>query len=320
MSIPRLATLVLTLAGALCPPAPAQQTPSFPHRVTDGLADLRNQAVLDADPGSRRRGRALLEETASRHGAAAWDRYTTAEVVGVDHWSKPGPWWPAQHQRVRLLQLLGTFTSRARLLDGPGRDQLWGLQSWAPYRQATPDAPPSFSATPDPAVDFYLPTLHYFNELIFRLRAASTVVEAGSATLDGRSYRLLFVTWGDPAPRDGVDHYVLWIDRGTGLVGKAHYTVRDIAAMSRTPPEQRPAMRAGAVGTMHYGDYRRVQGVRFPFGQRVTVFGPREAEDPATDFLHAFLVDSVRFDPVPASALVVDPTLPPPADVKPPAD
>ena len=289
----------------------------FPHTVTGGWADLRNAAVLAAGEAERARGRDLLTRTAERHGLAAWRGYATLTVVARDDWDEAGPWWPAQSQLVRLEQLNGTFTSRAELLDGPGRGQVWGVQSWRGYKIVPPARAPRFSEAPDGALSFYLPSLHYFNELPFRLLAAPNVVHAGEARLDGRDYELVFVSWEEGAPSGEHDQYVLWIAADSGLVEKAHYTVREAAALA--PPEQAEVMRAGAVGTIHYGDYRDVGGVAIPFLQVVTLFGPEQALAPVEeDFFHRIVVSEARWDAVPPDALEPDPELPPAADRKPP--
>jgi hypothetical protein len=297
---------------------PAAAQPTLPHAVTDGLADLRTEAVREADDAARQRGRALLDATALRHGLEAWRGFSTFEAVAADRWSRPGPWWPQQDQRIRMQQRVGTFTSRVELLDGPAAGEIWGIQSWAPYRRAGSSTEARFLDGPEGALRFYLPSLHYFNELIFRLQRAPTAIDAGEATLGGRVYDRVFVTWGDPHPRDQVDHYVLWIARDSGLVEMAHYTVRDIAVLGLAPEDQRELMRAGAAGTIHYSDFRDVGGVLFPFRQVVTLLGPEQAPDPLTDdFVHLLEVESAGFDGFTAELLTPDPARGAPADTKP---
>jgi hypothetical protein len=293
-----------------------QRSSEWPHAVTGGWADLRNDAVLEAGDAERARGRALLVRTAERHGLAAWHGYSTLTVVERDDWDEPGPWWPAQSQLLRLDQLNGTFTSRAELLDGPGQGQIWGVQSWRGYKVVPPAREPRFTAERDGALAFYLPSLHYFNELPFRLLAAPTIVHAGEARLEERDYELVFVSWDEGAPSGEHDQYVLWIANDSGFVEKAHYTVREAAAMA--PAEQAEVLRAGAVGTIHYGDYRDVGGVAIPFLQVVTLFGPEQAVPPvAENFFHRVVLSEARWDAVAPSALQPDPTLPPAADRKP---
>ncbi len=313
--------LALSLALGLVAASPhvgRSQPSEFPHRVTDGWADLRSQAVLEAREESRSRGRALLARVAERHGLAAWRRYRTLTVVAHDEWAEPGSWWPTASQAFRLDQLNGTFTSRAELLDGPAQGEIWGVQSWRGYKIMPPAAGALFASERDGALLFYLPSLHYFNELPFRLLAAPTVVDAGEGRLGNRTYDLVFVSWDEAGPSGEHDQYVLWIGRDSGLVEKAHYTVREAAALAS--PEQREMMKAGAVGTIHYEDYRDVGGVALPFRQTVTLFGPEQAVEPlAESFFHRILVSEARWDVVSPAALVPDPALPAPADRKPAA-
>ncbi|MDA8020992.1 MAG: hypothetical protein MPN21_26440 [Thermoanaerobaculia bacterium] len=303
----------------LVTPASVLSAQELPHRVTDGLADLRPEGLDVTAPQVAERGRALLRAAWERHGGAAWKEHATLQMTGTDFWREPGPWWPQQNQDVRLLQLLGTFTSRATLLDGPGAGSVWGLQSWRPYKVSADDSRPTFLDT-DLAIEFYLTSLHYFNELPFRLMDAPIVADLGPEELHGLTYDRVFVTWNAPQPTTDADHYVVWIERFRGLITKTHYTVRDAATMPFVPDEQRPMMRAGAAGTIHFSDFRTVDGVELPFRHVVTMFGPHEAgpdpgESPA--WVHIFEAREAAFDGEPAPSLLPDPTLPDPADRKP---
>jgi hypothetical protein len=271
-----------------------------------GHADLRNEAVRRAGPDSERRGRELLEGLAERHGLAAWRRHTTMEVLATDSWPGGGPWWPEATQRFRTQALLGTFTSRAELLDGRGRGVVWGIQAWACYKGKSSDVAPTFLSEPDRAITFYLPTLQYFNELPFRLRSAPIVRDAGEARHRGRAYERVFVTWGGPEPRAEHDQYVLWIDRETGLLSKVRYTLRDGVAWM--PPVQATLFRSVMVGTMHYEGYREVQGVMVPHVQTVVLPPPELSRYPLHEHaFHRLEMDEARFDTVSREALLPDP-------------
>lgn len=305
---------VVAVASSLSASSPL----GFPHRVTDGLSDLRDPEVLRATERDRARGRQLLEAAAERQGRAAWRRYRVLEVVGVDRWPEQGPWWPQIDQRVSLEQLLGTFTSRARLLDGPRAGEIWGVQAWRSYQRASDEAPASIPAERHLMATFYLPTLHYFNELVFRLLDASLIVDAGERSLGGRAYDRVFVSWGASQPRPDADQYVLWIGKASGLVEKAHYTVRDVVDLPFVPEAQRDGVRAGSAGTIHFEAFRDIGGVQFPFVHTVTLFGPEQVEVPLDQaFVHRFEVESVRFDTVEVEALLPLAGLPAPGDRKP---
>ncbi len=288
----------------------------FALTLGTGHADVRPMAVRYPAPDSERRGRERLERLAERHGLSAWKRHTTMEVVGKDSWPGGGPWWPEATQRFRTLALLGTFTSRAELLDGRAEGEVWGIQAWACYKRRPGDAAPAFLAKPDRAISFYLPTLQYFNELPFRLRQAPIVLDAGAARHRGRAYDRVFVTWGGAEPRAEHDQYVLWIDRETGLLGMVRYTLRDGVAW--LPPVPAALFRSVMMGTMHYEDYRDVQGVMVPFVQTVVLPPPELTRYPLREHaFHRLELTEARFDAVPREALLPDSALGDGGDRKP---
>lgn len=304
--------LTLLSAGISVGAVLAQQ---LPHRLIDGLPDLRTEAVLTADHEAHARGRALLEAAAKRQGYDAWLEHETFEVIGLDRWRRI-LWWPQSEQRLRVQLLTGTFTSRVELLDGPAAGEYWGIQSWAPYRQKAAGSEVEFLDEPNGTHEFYLPTLHYLAELPFRLLEASVVIDAGPASVDGTEYHRVFASWGTPEPNEKVDQYVVWIGRRSGLVEKAHFTLRDFPAYR--PVEQRAALVASSVSTIHYEDFREIDGVAVPFVYTITRFGPEQAKTPLDqEFLHRFEADSARFDAFDRTLLIPDSSRSAPADAKP---
>lgn len=281
-------------------------------------ADLRNSEARRATPEAAAKGRELLERVAERHGLKAFNNHTTMETVAADAWAGGSPWWPEPVQRYRSQALLGTFSSRVELLDGPRRGEVWGLQAWAPYRRASLNAEPLFLDKPAPEIEFYLPTLQYFAELPFRLLEADVVLHAGTASHRGREYELLFVTWESPEPDPRLDQYVLWVDRQTLLIEMVRYTVREAVALA--PESARAIYRTLALGTMHYHDYREVEGVWIPFVQTVTLPEPRLTEYPLeNNFFHRLVIEEARFDTVDERALAPSDQHGRPADAKPAA-
>lgn len=267
--------------------------------------DLRNAEVRAERPDAERRGRELLARMSERHGLSAFRRHATMQATACDRWPGGSAWWPQDVQCFRSQARLGTFSSRVELLDGPERGDVWGLQSWAPYRGRAGETP-AFLSESDPAITFYLPTLQYFNELPFRILGASIVRAAGEAHLGGRTYDRVFATWGRPEPNGDHDQYVLWIDRETGLLSKVRYTVREAAA--RMSASQRRWLRPIILGTMHYEDYRSVDGVMMPFAQTVTLSPPELTREPlSSHHFHRLEVREVAFDSMPPEALVLDP-------------
>jgi hypothetical protein len=278
-------------------------------------ADLRTPESARASAEAADQGRALLRRAATSHGLDAWRGYSTMETTVTDVWSQGG-WWPLTEQRFRSQALLGTFTSRVELLDGPAAGEIWGVQGWAPYRAQHAGAAVAFLDEPAPEITFYLPTLQYFNELPFRLLDAETVLYAGRARHRGRGYERVFVTWGSPEAHAEHDQYLLWIDAETLLVRMVRYTVRDAVSMIEGP--MRAMMKSLAAGTIHFDDYRLVDGVMVPFEHTVTLAEPRLTQYPVHEtFYHRLVVEEVRFDPVPPGTLIPEPQRATPADRKP---
>lgn len=263
-------------------------------------ADLRTELLRERGltEEAARRGRELLTSAAETHGLAAWRAHRTLEVTTVDEWAggwMAQGWWPETRQRVRMQMVLGTFTSRVELLDGPADGEVWGVQAWQGYKRLTAsDAPASSDA---PVLTFYLPTLQYFTELPFRLLNADVVAYAGTRTHRGQTYDLVLVTWNRLKPQLDVDQYLLWIGRDSGRIEKCRYTLRDAYDW--------------ATGTIHYDDYRIVQGVQVAFRQIVTLDPVDETEYPLDEhFFHQLVLEQARFDAVDREALIVDASRP----------
>ncbi len=282
-----------------------------------GHADLRNQTARRGNTETERRGREKLERLAQRHGYDAWKLRTTMETVARDFWPGGSPWWPEEEQRFRTQALLGTFTSRAELLDGSGAGEVWGLQAWAPYKERNQER--TWVSKSEGALTFYLPSLHYFNELPFRILSATVVRDGGEVRHYGRSYDLVFATWRASEPQPDLDHYVLWIDRETGLLSKVRYTVRE--AVPRMSPLMQKLALPLVAGTMHYEDYRDIDGIQVPFLQTVTLQPPELTRYPLSEnYFHRLDLEEVRFDTVPRESLLPDPALGEPGDRKPEID
>ncbi|MEM8507355.1 MAG: hypothetical protein AAF717_05975 [Bacteroidota bacterium] len=77
-------------------------------------------------------------------------------------------------------------------------------------------------------VVFSLPAIQYFFELPLRLRNAPILKHAGTTTIEGRNYDLVFATWKQPEPHKENDQYLLYIDKEMGQLDFANYTVRGL--------------------------------------------------------------------------------------------
>jgi len=132
------------------------------------------------------------------------------------------------HLSGRQLELVfrpDTESGRLRFLEGKRKGTQWGVQHWLTY---TADAKGTLSWKQDDNIKFYIPTYRYFMFMPFYLMDAKLIAYAGQRTLRGKTFDLVFATWGTYAPQKKVDQYLLWIERSTKRVVYAQYTIRDI--------------------------------------------------------------------------------------------
>ncbi|MCI0415535.1 hypothetical protein L0222_22400 [bacterium] len=249
-----------------------------------------------------RKGKEILQQALDRLGFEKWKGHSTLEIEAIDIWAKKNRWWPTAEQSFKGQYLLGTFTSRMELLDGDWKDQILGVQSWQGYKKQDLNSPLAKSS--DPLLMFYLPSLQYFNELPFRLASAQFVTYAGEGKQKGKTYDLVYSTWGSLDANRDYDQFVLWIDRETSLVTMCHYTVRQAF----------PA----AAGTIYYDSYKTLQGVTIPFKHFVLLEWPGEIRFPLEqNFFHRVEIRQAKFNAVPEGTLLPLSGLPEPRDWKP---
>ncbi len=182
----------------------------------------------------------------------------------------------------------GSFTSQMKLLDGPEKGLVIGLQNWRLYQikadqvQHTPQ---------EERTRFYPPALHYFHELPFRLLSAPDVVALGKADFAGRSFERVFVTWGGVEPHEAHDQYIVWIDAKTGWIASCRYTVREAFD--------------SATGTIFFEDFRKVDGVWIPFVQTIVLDTHEDLDAvPKESWFHRLQLEHARFDQVTPEALM----------------
>ncbi len=248
------------------------------------------------------KGKEILQRAVAKLGFQQWRAHSTLEIEALDIWAEQGRWWPTKDQRFKAQYLLNTFTSRMELTDGPWKGIILGLQSWQGYKKNGSSAP--FVKSGDPLLQFYLPSIQYFNELPFRLISAQLITYAGEGKHAGKNYDLVYSTWGSMKANPDFDQFVLWIDKETNLVTMCHYTVRQAF----------PA----AAGTVYYDSFKTVQGVTLPLRHSVLLEWPEEIRLPLEqNFFHRMEISHARFDTVTKDELLPISGLPEPKDWKP---
>jgi len=248
--------------------------------VTDLRPDSLSTDTLTAEAAQR--GRQLLAQAAERHGRSAWEIHSTLDLLATDTWfgliarTRFNP-WSLSEQKLRMLLLRGTWSSRVELLSGPDTGTVWGIQSWHPYRAESSGAP---RFADDPTIQFYLPTYQYFIEAAFRLGTAEIVADIGEARDQGETYDRVFATWGSVEAHIEHDQYIVWISRDSGFIERFEYTVRDFGGV--------------AAGATRYSDYRSIDGVMVPHRLSIRLVMPGGLESEA----HVLEIERAVWDTV----------------------
>jgi hypothetical protein len=227
--------------------------------LTHSLTDIRTEEMLQerVTTATMEKGRAILAAAMEAHGGLErWKQYQMAEVTMTDEWpnllfrAMMMP-WEQNKQLMKAHYLLGADVSRVEFLDGPNKEEIWGIQNWATYKQK-PGEQVRFAEDGD--IKFYLPTAEYFFELPFRVPFAGIVSHAGERSLDGTQYDLVFASWNSAEPQEKLDQYIIWVNKQTKLIDFVRYTVRE---------------KGGFMSAFRqFEDYRTVQGIQVPFVQR----------------------------------------------------
>ncbi len=250
------------------------------------MADLRRGDLRSgtASETNIRKGRELVSAAVEKHGGRiAWEKNKGVHVRMRDTWKgligRLANPWPLAVVNADMSWTRGTYSTRVTFRQGELKGTVWGLKNMKTYQVDT-KGKVAYKENQDQR--FIITALLYLTELPFRLPAEATrIAYMGREKVAGKQYDLVMMTWGkDFAPSSKHDQYVLWIGAKSGLVEKSFYTVRDIAGF--------------AVGCMHYDDYRKVDGILFPYVQTVT--SSCKQEDYRKDYLHQVIVESVRFD------------------------
>lgn len=249
------------------------------------LADIRPDSLkTEITSDQFEKGRRILNRSVEAHG-------------GVERWQQSGPiiirfsdeWpgflnrslfmpWPENPMQASMYIVPGKDDARIVMQKGESRGQFMGLQNWIPYTGQSEDGLSS-RVELEPGNDdikFWVPTLNYFLQLPFRIGEADVVAYAGEKELDGRVFELVFVSWNRAEPQEMVDQYLLWIEKKTGYIEYATYTVRDMGGF--------------VTGTMHYSDFRNQDGLVIARKQTV-VDSPAEHGEP----FHRLTIEEIQF-------------------------
>lgn len=150
----------------------------------------------------------------------------------------------------------------------------WGIHDWNVWHHEA-----GKTAVYEDAHDihFLLPTLQYFVEMVYRLPQGQAIRDyAGEQTIDGKTYHVIYMTWGSYPPNDMNDQYVAYINKANSRLERVDFTVRD---------------KAGFVSdTVVYGDFKQVGDFILP---HLISIGSKNIKESG---LHSYKIESYHLN------------------------
>lgn len=230
------------------------------------------------------KGKNIMQVAWRSQGLDLMENHDVYNVLLNDHWpgltGKIGKIWPDQDVDLDLKCAVSTFDSQVRFLSGKRKGDKVGIQSWKYYEFEGDSA--VFAKKNNKKMVFALTATHYFMELVGRLKNAELITYAGEKKFNGKTFDLVFVTWGSLKRHKKDDQYLLWVNKESGLMEFCEYTVRDISFPSSL-----------FTACIAFSNFREVQGVKIPFNQHVFNGGPNID---ITKYLHRFEIKEFKFD------------------------
>ena len=227
-----------------------------------GLGDLRTHyaKTKGSSLSAQQKGRALLEQSIEKIGGVAnWKklREQTVKITFRHDWHSfllKTFFMPLEFsgQKLSLLLRPGYTSAHLTFLTGRWKNKMWGIHKQRTYQKS---ASGKLSLEQDKTIQFNVPSYRFFFFMHFYLSEAKLVTYAGTKSLHGNTYDLIYVTWGKWAPQQKVDQYLIWINRKSKMADFVQSTVRDMFARS--------------IVTCSLGNYQAVLGVKLPFSFKV---------------------------------------------------
>lgn len=237
------------------------------------MADLRTDAIKS---GNLNDGREYYMTALEQKGYSFWQNAASWELTGKDQWNS----WairqftpihePEQFFKSRLD--LRTLGHEIDLRTKDGTYETLGVdEDGRSYRRIAGEIEYEESK----AIRLYVSPMKNYFEWPFTLAKKTTILHAGEVQIEGVWYSKLFITDGDPAPREDADQYIVYINRNTLEIEKIQLTLR--------------TMLESWSGVLHYADFRKVNGI--VVAHKVTVTDEIDSEE----YVHEYTIREMSF-------------------------
>ncbi len=249
------------------------------------IADLRTPAIAantsDREPKALR----LLEKVIANNQLQKLADAKTYSLEAKDNWkglsALVNP-LPKDNSLMQLRFRPNSFDGQFEYLEGKN-GTVHGVQSFQYYKIKNDR---HVRLRKKKSIVFSLPAIQYFFELPIRLQNAPFLKYAGTTTLEGNTYDLVFATWQELAPHKENDQYLLYIHQETGQVDFANYTVRGLYL---------PAPRS-LYGSIRFSDRKTTkEGITYPGTMTIQLNKLKKEKQ----FTHRISVDKLELNSFP---------------------
>ncbi|MDC8005246.1 hypothetical protein POV27_14385 [Aureisphaera galaxeae] len=238
--------------------------------------DLRSDYLKEktTEEGMAQKGIRLLTEA---NQAMGYDKLASTEVYeATAHFKWKGALLlmpmnalPGNNNKdVQFRFATNSFDGQVEYLEGRKENKIHGLQSWQGYYAE--NAEEEIEECNSKRYSWGLSTYHYLLEAPMRLLQAEIIKYAGERTLNGKTYDLVFVTWGSEAPNKEYDQWMVYINKETKFIDMTEVTISDFFVPSPKP------LQHGSI--LYEGRTRTSIGTYLPSEVVIQIGKPKEAD------------------------------------------
>jgi hypothetical protein len=241
------------------------------------IADLStdNLREQDAQPDLREKAITIFERSLNdRGGYNTYKSFESVRLRGADVWHSSFVRFftpvTEQEQEFEVIFATAGGTIKYIFLNGKRKGQYIGLENGKTYRVTKEKR----EFTDSSKIRVYLEPLTDYFQWPYKLFESPVLLYVGEENIENESYHLIFASSGGVTASPEHDQYVIYINKKTYHVDYIDFTLRSLFESYK--------------GTLHYGDFRTVQGLVVPF------FIGASDEVKNKDFVHEFLFSEIQ--------------------------
>jgi hypothetical protein len=230
----------------------------------------------DTQPDLREKAITIFEKSLNARGGYSTHRsFDSVRLKGTDLWhsSLVRFFTPVTEQEQKFEVVFATAGSKISyiFLNGTRKAQYIGVENGKTYRVTEKER----EFTDSSKIRLYLEPLRDYFQWPCKLFESPVLLYAGDENIENESYHLLFASSGGIAASPEHDQYVIYVNKNTYYIDYIDFTLRSLFESYK--------------GTLHYRDFKTVQGLMVPF-----FIGVSDAVENKY-FVHEFLFSEIQF-------------------------